>query len=132
MEATENMSAKSGTGVSMIESLKKGTSELLVLSLLNEKEMAIPQVSAAMNSRSNGRYTISGSYALFYRLERFGYIRDSGRKIAEDGRRRQFYAITPSGQDYLQLLTKQYSDVSKAIHSIMAGPKKSRSSASQD
>ena len=123
MQSSENAAAKSGTGVSMIESLKKGTSEMLVLSLLSEREMAIPLVNAAMDARSKGRYTISGSYALFYRLERFGYIRDSGRKIAEDGRRRQFYSITDAGRDYLSLLSQQYKDLSKAIHSIMTSSK---------
>ena len=43
----------------MIESLKKGTSEMLVLSLLSEREMAIPQVNAAMDARSKGRYYYS-------------------------------------------------------------------------
>ena len=46
----------------------------MVLSLLSEREMAIPQVNAAMDARSKGRYTISGSYALFYRLTAYSRI----------------------------------------------------------
>lgn len=120
MEPSDTAPVKSGTGISMIESLKKGTAEMLVLSLLDEKNMPITEVIANMDERSGGRFTISGSYALFYRLERFEYIRDAGRKIADDGRRRQFYEITAAGRDYLLLLRRQYEDVSDAIRRIMA------------
>lgn len=110
---------KSGTGISMIESMKKATSELLVLSFLKEKSMPITEIVSEIAEKSSGLYTISGAYALFYRLERFGYLHEAGRKIAKDNRRRQFYEITPEGRAYCQLLYRQYFELTAAIENIL-------------
>lgn len=112
-------SQKSGTIVSMEENLKKAVSEMLVLSLLREKDMYVNEMLDQMAERSQDVYVITFPYALLYRLERFGYLGEVGKRIAEDGRRRQYYQITDKGREYLVGLTENYERLSAGIHRIL-------------
>ena len=110
--------SKSGTGASMEETFKKATSELLVLKLLSEQDRHINDILAQMNERSKGTYKIAFPYALLYRLEKYGYLEEAGKRIADD-RRRQFYRITDSGREYLKGLLENYRNLTNGIELIL-------------
>lgn len=118
-ETSNGVPPKSGTGISVVESLKRGTAELVILSLLNETSMPISEVIENMEERSKGRFSISGPHAVFYRLERFEYIHTTERKIAKDGRLRQYFQITATGKQYLRLLYREYKEINDAIYCII-------------
>lgn len=110
---------KSGTAAGLEENFKKAVSEMLLLSLLSEREMYVGEITEAMEERSKGAYTISYPYAIIYRMSRLLYIREAGRRNAADGRLRQFYGITEAGNAYLQELLKSYRRMSASVEMIL-------------
>ena len=105
--------------VSLEENLKKATTELLILQLLSKKEYYIGELSAALHDQSGGTLAIVFPYAAIYRLLEAGYIMELPRRIAPDGRRRQYFAITKTGVAYLQQLREIYTAFSAGVAQIL-------------
>ena len=82
--------------------LKKGSAELLVLSLVEHRPRHGYEISQVIEERSEGavRFRVASLYPLLYRLEKRGWI--AGRWVEKAGqRRRRYYRITPSGRKVL-------------------------------
>ena len=82
--------------------LKKGSAELLILSLLDARPRHGYDLSRLIHARSGGQLTfhIDSLYPLLYRLERRGWI--EGRWVEKAGqRRRRYYRLTPAGRKML-------------------------------
>ena len=82
--------------------LKKGSAELLVLSLVEARARHGYEIGRLIEDRSGGglRYNIASLYPLLYRLEKRGWIK--GQWVEKPGqRRRRFYRITPEGRKVL-------------------------------
>jgi transcriptional regulator len=82
--------------------LKKGSAELLILSILEARQRHGYEVSKLIESRSAGavRFHVASLYPLLYRLEKRGWI--LGRWIEKAGqRRRRYYRLTPVGANVL-------------------------------
>ena len=82
--------------------LKKGSTELLVLAILEEKSRHGYEIRKLIEQRSNGvlHLHIASLYPLLYRLETRGWI--AGRWVEKAGqRRRRFYRLTPAGKKVL-------------------------------
>lgn len=78
--------------------LKKGSAELLVLSLLEGERRHGYELSKLIESRSRGVivFRVASLYPILYRMEERGLI--TGRWVERSGeRRRRFYAITAAG-----------------------------------
>lgn len=99
---------KSGSSQGMEENLKKAVTEMLVLTLLRGEDMYAAQITQALEERSGGSLSIVFPYAVLYRLINFGYITEAYKKIAPDGRRRQYYQITEEGRRYGAELRELY------------------------
>jgi PadR family transcriptional regulator PadR len=85
-----------------IDSAKKGSADLLILTLVNEQDLHGYEIARRIEDRSNGTiaFTLASLYATLYRLEERGYIR--GRWVERAGRRRRrCYRITESGRKVL-------------------------------
>ncbi len=81
---------------------KKGSAELLILSLLEARPRHGYDVSKLIAQRSGGtlRFHAASLYPLFYRLERRGWIQ--GRLVEKSGqRRRRYYRLTARGRRIL-------------------------------
>jgi PadR family transcriptional regulator PadR len=81
---------------------KKGSAELLILSLLEARPRHGYDISKLIEQRSQGslRFHAASLYPLFYRLERRGWIH--GRWVEKSGqRRRRYYRLTPKGRKVL-------------------------------
>src|ERR671923_2876336 len=79
--------------------LKKGSAELLILSLLDARSRHGYEISKLIESRSNGqlKFHIASLYPLLYRLEERGWIQ--GTWVEKPGeRRRRFYRLTAQGR----------------------------------
>jgi transcriptional regulator len=93
------------TGVkdrAMSRELKKGSAELLVLSLLERRARHGYELGKLIEQRSSGRlvFHIDSLYPLLYRLEARGWIRGAWvEKLGE--RRRRCYGLTPEGRRVL-------------------------------
>jgi PadR family transcriptional regulator PadR len=82
--------------------LKKGSAELLILSLVETRPRHGYDLAKLIESQSGGRlrFNIASLYPLLYRLERRGWIQ--GRWIEKAGeRRRRCYRLTGIGRRVL-------------------------------
>jgi transcriptional regulator len=82
--------------------LKKGSAELLILSLLEARQRHGYEIGKLIETRSNGavRFRVASLYPLLYRLQERGYIQ--GRWVEKAGmRRRRFYRLTTAGRKIL-------------------------------
>jgi transcriptional regulator len=81
---------------------KKGSAELLILSLLEVRPRHGYDVSKLIEQRSRGtlRFHAASLYPLLYRLEKRGWVQ--GRWVEKSGqRRRRYYRLTPQGRKVL-------------------------------
>lgn len=81
---------------------KKGSAELLILSLLEALPRHGYEISKLIEQRSQGalRFHAASLYPLLYRLEDRGWIK--GRWIEQSGRRRRrYYQLTAEGRKVL-------------------------------
>src|ERR1044071_2741317 len=82
--------------------LKKGSAELLILSLLEARPRHGYEISKLIETRSGGtvRFRVASLYPLLYRLEDRGYIQ--GRWVEKEGdRRKRYYRLTAAGRKVL-------------------------------
>jgi PadR family transcriptional regulator PadR len=81
---------------------KKGSAELLLLSLIEAVPRHGYEISKLIEQRSQGalRFHAASLYPLLYRLEKRGWIQ--GRWVEKDGqRRRRYYRLTAGGRKIL-------------------------------
>ena len=82
--------------------LKKGSAELLILSLVEGRPRHGYEIGQLIELRSRGalRFNVASLYPLLYRLEKRGWIR--GRWVEKAGqRRRRYYRLTRAGKKIL-------------------------------
>ena len=99
--------------------LKKGSAELLILSLVEDRPRHGYDIGRLIELRSRGtlRFNVASLYPLLYRLENRGWIR--GRWIEKAGqRRRRYYRLTPAGKRVLAAQREGWRDFVEAIGRI--------------
>jgi len=99
--------------------LKKGSAELLVLSLIEARERHGYEIGKMIESRSGGvvKFHIASLYPLLYRMERRGWI--TGKWIEKpEERRRRYYRLTPGGRKILASQRNRWRAFVEAINSI--------------
>jgi transcriptional regulator len=99
--------------------LKKGTTPLLILSLLEHEPRHGYELSKLIESRSEGTVRIHAAslYPLLYRLEKRRWIR--GTWVESPGeRRRRFYHITEEGTKQLEAQRRSWVQFALAIRQI--------------
>ncbi len=82
--------------------LKKGSAELLILSLVEARARHGYEIGKLIETRSDGmlKFNVASLYPLLYRLESRGWIQ--GRWVDKAGqRRRRFYKLTSEGRKVL-------------------------------
>ena len=103
------------------ENLKNALTELLILCLFNEQEHYIGELSPLLEQRSHGTLSIVFPYAAIYRITKAGYLIETKKRNAPDGRLRQYYKITESGQAYLSELLSTYHIFFQGVNAILSG-----------
>lgn len=99
--------------------LKKGSAELLVLSLVEGRARHGYEISKLIETKSEGalRFNVASLYPLLYRLEGRGWI--EGRWIEKSGqRRRRYYRLTAEGRKALGAQRKGWREFAEAIRRI--------------
>jgi PadR family transcriptional regulator PadR len=98
---------------------KKGSAELLVLSLLEDQPRHGYDISKLIQLRSEGalRFHVTSLYPLLHRLEKQGWI--VGRWVEKAGqRRRRYYTLTPQGRKMLRSKQRSWRDFVAAVSRI--------------
>jgi len=96
--------------------LKKGSTEMLVLSLLEARPRHGYEIGKLIEERSGGvlKFHIASLYPMLYRLEQRGLI--AGRWVEKAGqRRKRYYKITAEGR---RVLASQRSKWEDFIHAL--------------
>ena len=101
--------------------LKKGSAELMVLSLLDGRARHGYEISRLIEQRSEGtvKFHIASLYPLLYRLEERGWIQ--GTWVEKPGeRRRRYYKLTAEGRKVLRTQRETWKAFVTAIGRITA------------
>src|SRR5215813_4242825 len=86
----------------LMRELKRGSTEVLILALLEEKQRHGYEIGRLIEERSGGEinFHVASLYPTLYRLEERGLI--EGRWVEKNGqRRKRYYRLTPSGRKAL-------------------------------
>ena len=90
-------------GTSALErELKRGSTEVLILALLEDRQRHGYEIGRLIDERSDGAisFHVASLYPTLYRLEDKGLI--DGRWVEKAGqRRRRYYRLTPAGRKML-------------------------------
>jgi PadR family transcriptional regulator len=99
--------------------LKKGSAELLILSLVEVRPRHGYEISKLIENRSGGAlsFHVASLYPLLYRLEKRGWIK--GQWVEKAGqRRRRYYKLTPEGKKVLKAQRSAWESFVAAISRI--------------
>jgi transcriptional regulator len=99
--------------------LKKGSAELLILSLVEDQPRHGYDIGTLIEQRSNGvlRFNVASLYPLLYRLEKRGWIQ--GRWVEKaNQRRRRYYRLTADGKKILAAQRNSWLEFVQAINRI--------------
>jgi PadR family transcriptional regulator len=99
--------------------LKKGSAELLILSLVEDQPRHGYDLSKLIELRSGGvlKFRVASLYPLLYRLEKRGWIQ--GRWVEKAGqRRRRYYRLTVAGAAVLESQHSTWREFVGAINRI--------------
>ena len=102
--------------------MKKGSMELLILSMLDEGESHGYEIGKQIEQRSRGmiEFRISTLYSVLYRMEKNGWIK--GRWVEETGKRRRcFYRLTRAGEKMLAVQEKNWREFVGVMNQLI-GP----------
>jgi transcriptional regulator len=107
---------------SLDRELKKGSAELLILSLLDARPRHGYELSKLIEARSGGQITfhIDSLYPLLYRLEERGWIKGTWVENAGE-RRRRLYKLTAEGRRTLALQQRTWDAFVDAVRRVTGG-----------
>lgn len=110
--------------MSIINNLKHGTIELLLLTLLNEQDMYGYQIMQELENRSGQLYTIKeGSlYPTLRRLLSKGLITDREERVGAR-RIRVYYHLTDQGRSHLTEIEQEYISITQGIENVLLSQK---------
>jgi PadR family transcriptional regulator, regulatory protein PadR len=96
--------------------LKKGSAELIILSIVEARARHGYEIGRLIETRSDGqlRFHVASLYPLLYRLEERGWLQ--GRWVEKAGqRRRRYYALTAEGR---RVLARQRDTWKAFVHAM--------------
>lgn len=106
-------------GAKLEDEWKKGSAELLILSLVEDQPRHGYEIGKLIEARSSGalHFHVASLYPLLYRLEKRGWIQ--GRWVERaNQRRRRYYRLTTEGQRVLALQRKKWQEFAGAVGRI--------------
>lgn len=106
----------------MDKGLVGGSSMLLVLSLLTEKDMYGYEMIRALDERSDStfQYREGTLYPILHKLENKGFV-TSYKEKTQQGKERKYYSITAKGQEQFAEESRQWQVFSNAVNKVVYG-----------
>ncbi len=98
---------------------KRGTTEMLLLSLLTLRDFYVYELSKVLQERSKGLFDIQGPsmYTALYRLESRGFVSSRSEPIGR--RNRIYYHLLPAGKDYLKRVIREYNAINSGVMEVL-------------
>jgi len=100
--------------------LKKGSIELIILTILDERPRHGYEIGKLIVTRSQGRlqFRVTSLYPVLYRMENRRWI--SSRWVEKAGeQRRNYYSITPRGRRILAEELERWKDFTAAVNLVI-------------
>ncbi len=100
--------------------LKKGSLELLILSVLNGASRHGYEIGKLLAQRSGGRleFPVSTLYTILYRMEDRGWIK--GRWVEKTGQRRRcYYTLTSKGEKELAQQQEEWQAFTAVVNQVI-------------
>ena len=100
--------------------LKKGSAELLILSLLQDEPLHGYEIAKRIERRSGGmlEFRVSSLYPILCRLDERGWV--TGRWVERDGeRRRRYYRLTERGEKALATERRTWREYQRAVNLVV-------------
>ena len=100
--------------------LKKGSAELLILSILEKEQHHGYEIAKLIREDSGDRLNFQASslYPVLFRMEKRGWIK--GVWVEREGvRRRRFYRLTPKGTEALALQREVWREFTRAVNLVV-------------
>ncbi|KPJ92837.1 MAG: PadR family transcriptional regulator [Gemmatimonas sp. SG8_17] len=100
--------------------LKKGSVELLLLSLLEDESRHGYEIGKLIEQRSGGRiaFRVSSLYPVLCRMEQRDWIK--GRWVEHAGeRRKRFYSLTPKGKRALAAERRAWQEFTRGVNLVL-------------
>jgi PadR family transcriptional regulator PadR len=106
--------------------MRKGSTTVLILSLLADGPMYGYQISKELAARSDGVFDFKEGtlYPALHRLEKDGLLA-SYWEIVEEGPSRKYYTVTDQGRDALAAHSQDWSQFARALLRVLEGAKSS-------
>ena len=103
-------------GIVLNKELLKGNIDLLILSVVKEKESYGYEISKTIKDKTGGEFEIQEAtlYLSLKRLEKQGAVSSTWGNESHGGRRK-YYAITDSGVQLLNRLIKDWKKVTEMV-----------------
>lgn len=99
-----------------------GATDLLLLNLINEKDMYGYEIISELETKSDKVFKFKEGtlYPILHRLENSGYLKSYKAK-GDTGRQRKYYEITKKGKNQLVEEKQQWEVFSKSMNKIIVG-----------
>ena len=102
--------------------MRKGSTTILILSLLAERPMYGYQIAKDLATRSGGVFEFKEGtlYPALHRMEKDGLLTGYW-EIVEEGPSRKYYTITERGRDVLARKLHDWKDFARALLQVLEG-----------
>ena len=104
----------------VMSSFKRGTAEMLLLSLLKVKDMYTYELSKQLKKLTKSQFEMQGPamYTVLYRMEARGYVTTRTEMVGK--RRRVYYHLEDEGREYLRQITDGYRLVNDCVNTVFS------------
>lgn len=105
--------------MSLWDQMRKGSTELLILTLLTERPMYGYEIAQQLAERSDGYFEVKEGllYPTLHRMQRSGWLKSEWQVV--DGRRRKYYALTAAGREALGLQAAEWQTFVAKLQALM-------------
>ncbi|MBQ6873432.1 MAG: PadR family transcriptional regulator [Clostridia bacterium] len=103
------------------DNFKRGTVDLVVLSVLREKDMYGYEIVKAIEEKSGGRFQLplGTLYPVLYRFLESGYLSDRDEIVNK--RLRKYYHLEEKGEEFYKEALAEYIKISEGVNMITQG-----------
>ena len=103
------------------DQMRKGSTEILILSLLKERPMYGYEIIQQLEQRSGGYFEMKEGllYPSLHRMQQSGWLAAEWRVV--EGRRRKYYSLTPLGKQVLGEQAAEWKSFLDALGALLRG-----------
>ena len=105
--------------MSIRNQIRKGSSEILILRLLQDEPMYGYQIVQELKKRSSGYFDMKEGllYPTLHRMKQAGLVTSEWQTT--DGRRRKYYRLTPDGKEMLREGSAEWDNFMREMQAIL-------------